>query len=114
MAVHYTITAPRTPAPLKVFLFLFFQLNEITSWIDGNLMYGTTKAWADALRSFKDGLLAATNDSDPKNNYFPAVNKIRLPMANPPPPRDHYLKNVNRFFSKYKRGKDCLYDICNT
>lgn len=68
-------------------------------------MYGIGKTWADALRIFKAGKLASTTDyedSDEKYNKkdFPAVNNIRLPMANPPPPRDHYLKNVNRFFRK--------------
>ena len=65
-------------------------------------MYGPNKAWADGLRSFKDGLLAALNDSNPTAKYFPATNDIRLPFANPPPPRNHYLKPVNRFFSKFK------------
>ena len=70
-------------------------------------MYGPSKSWTDALRRFEDGLLAAINDSydgtgdDP--GYFPATNQIRLPYANPPPPRDHYLKPINRFYSKYTR-----------
>ena len=80
---------------------MYFQLNEISSFIDGTLVYGPNKAWADALRLFKDGLLAAANDTDPNEKHFPAYNDIRLPMANPPPPRDHYLKPIKRFFSKY-------------
>ena len=35
----------------------------MTPFFDGNLMYGPNKAWTDAIRLFKDGLLAATNDS---------------------------------------------------
>ena len=82
-----------------------FQINEVTPFIDGNIMYGPNKAWADAIRSFKDGLLAATNDStDPsdldRDRYFPAINDIRLPFANPSPPRDHVLKPIRRFYSK--------------
>ncbi|XP_023217441.1 dual oxidase 2-like [Centruroides sculpturatus] len=69
------------------------QLNEITPWIDGGLMYGTSKAWADALRSFVNGTLAASH-----GGLYPAYNDVRLPMANPPPPKDHYLKPVSRFF----------------
>lgn len=69
------------------------QLNEITPWIDGGLFYGTTKAWADALRSFVNGSLAC-DDSECK---FPRKNSIGLPMANPPPPRDHVLKSAKRF-----------------
>jgi len=84
---------------------LCLQLNEVTPFFDGNLMYGPNKAWTDAIRLFKDGLLASTNDSmdpaafDPDRN-FPAINDIRLPFANPPPPRDHVLKPIKRFFSK--------------
>lgn len=78
------------------------QLNEITPWIDGGLMYGVGKTWADALRSFSKGKMASTlgdeDNPDYKDKDFPAVNKIRLPMANPPPPIDHYLKPVNRFW----------------
>ena len=34
-----------------------FQINEISAFIDGTLMYGPNKAWTDAIRSFKDGRL---------------------------------------------------------
>lgn len=69
-------------------------------------MYGIGKTWADALRKFSGGRMASTKDNTESNELyngkdFPAVNDIRLPMANPPPPRDHYLKNVNRFFRKF-------------
>lgn len=68
-------------------------------------MYGVGKTWADALRLLKGGKLKSTQDEKAsnekyKNKDFPAWNDIRLPMANPPPPRDHYLKNVKRFFRK--------------
>ncbi|XP_070541735.1 dual oxidase 2-like isoform X2 [Ptychodera flava] len=72
------------------------QLNEITPWIDGGLMYGINKAWADGLREFKDGLLAKS-----KRGNFPIENSLGLPMANPPPPAEaeqHKLKEVERFF----------------
>ena len=51
----------------------------------------------------QDGLLASTNDTDSDEGYFPAYNDIRLPFANPPPPRDHTLKPIKRFFSKCHR-----------
>ncbi|CAB3380635.1 Hypothetical predicted protein [Cloeon dipterum] len=83
------------------------QLNEITPYIDGGLTYGVTKAWADQLRVRedgtleKDGLLASAGDG----GLYPAYNKQRLPMANPPPPafherwvKQHETANVNRFF----------------
>ena len=70
-------------------------------------MYGIGKTWADALRQLEGGRLKSTLDQDQetleenfKGKDFPAVNDIRLPLANPPPPADHYLKNVNRFFRK--------------
>ncbi|XP_019635682.1 PREDICTED: dual oxidase 2-like [Branchiostoma belcheri] len=80
------------------------QLNEITAFLDGGLMYGVTKAWADALRllsSDKRGRLASCTDQGIPgcvNDLYPAYNTIGLPMANPPPPRDHYLKSSRRFF----------------
>ncbi|XP_054156010.1 dual oxidase-like isoform X2 [Oppia nitens] len=58
------------------------QLNEVTPWLDGGLMYGTAKGWSDTLRSFRDGQLASHMD----RREFPVYNDINLPMANPPPP----------------------------
>ncbi|KAH7962521.1 hypothetical protein HPB52_016680 [Rhipicephalus sanguineus] len=69
------------------------QINEITPWIDGGLTYGTSKTWADTLRAFRCGKLASSH-----NGQFPVENSIRLPMANPPPPRFHRLRPVSRFF----------------
>ncbi|XP_046401150.1 dual oxidase 2-like [Ischnura elegans] len=86
------------------------QLNEITPYIDGGLVYGTSKAWSDLLRRevdgsdwklAPDGRLASTADG-----LFPAYNiKNQLPLANPPPPfyHDRFIENhetlpVSRFF----------------
>ncbi len=86
------------------------QLNEITPWLDGGLMYGVTKAWADALRSFEGGALV--NDGEdidqPLEDQFPAENTIGLPLANPPPPANHSLYEVNRFWSKLCYRSICL------
>ncbi|CAL8138364.1 unnamed protein product [Orchesella dallaii] len=83
------------------------QLNEITPWIDGGLVYGTAKGWADVLRTrpngelVENGLLASVDD----DGLYPAYNKLRLPLANPPPPANHtdWVKQhatapVDRFF----------------
>ncbi|XP_012261755.2 dual oxidase-like isoform X2 [Athalia rosae] len=82
------------------------QLNEITPYLDGGLMYGTTKAWSDVLRTNEDGKI----DEDGKlatslNGLFPIKNTVRLPMANPPPPLNHdnyttrhETEHVSRFF----------------
>ena len=73
-------------------------MNEITPWIDGGLMYGTTKAWADALRSFEGGRLADNGaEGEPQ---FPQRNTIGLPMANPPNPVEHQYRQARRFFSR--------------
>ena len=73
-------------------------------------MYGTAKGWADALRVKEDGspaehgLLASENDE----GLFPVRNRIRLPLANPPPPafhhnfvKQHESANVDRFFGNF-------------
>lgn len=91
------------------------QLNEITPYFDGGLFYGTSKAWADYLRTNEDGelapdgLLAATNEKI--SGLFPAFNRERLPMANPPPPvnhssfiQQHETLKVERFFSKSRNN----------
>ncbi|KAK9695605.1 Ferric reductase like transmembrane component [Popillia japonica] len=82
------------------------QLNEITPYIDGGLFYGTTKQWADRLRTYANG----TVDPDGKLAYshgglFPEYNTERLPLANPPPPfhhsewiQQHETAKVSRFF----------------
>ena len=73
-------------------------MNEITPWIDGGLMYGTTKAWADALRSFKGGRMADNGaNGEPQ---FPEINTIGLPMANPPNPAEHKYRDAKRYYSK--------------
>uniref|UniRef100_H2Z321 NAD(P)H oxidase (H2O2-forming) n=1 Tax=Ciona savignyi TaxID=51511 RepID=H2Z321_CIOSA len=68
------------------------QLNEITPFIDGGLTYGINKAWSDALRLLKK------NSSYKGEGKFPIENSLGLPLANPPPPRDHELKSATRFF----------------
>ena len=66
--------------------------------MDGTLVYGPNKAWADALRTFHNGTLLEDNERGHYGGAFPKINDIRLPFANPPPPRDHYLKRINRFW----------------
>ncbi|XP_063590443.1 dual oxidase-like [Penaeus indicus] len=84
------------------------QLNEITPYLDGGLVYGTSKGWADALRTFANGSLAPDGllaSHDELGEGFPAENAQRLPLANPPPPTKHssYVAQqetakVDRFF----------------
>ncbi|KAI8507936.1 hypothetical protein Bbelb_141760 [Branchiostoma belcheri] len=76
------------------------QLNEITPFLDGGLMYGVTKAWADALSEDRPGRLMSCGDQGHADcgDLYPAYNTLGLPFANPPPPRDHVLKPSYRFF----------------
>ena len=80
------------------------QLNEITPWFDGGLMYGPFKAWTDAIRAYQGGELAAINNSDDLADQYPQLNTVLgLPYANPPPPANQSepsLFPVNRFWSK--------------
>ncbi len=80
------------------------QLNEITPWFDGGLMYGPFKAWTDAIRAFQGGELAANNQENAISDQFPQSNEVLgLPYANPPPPFNNSLYPVNRFWSKSHR-----------
>ncbi|KAK4315140.1 hypothetical protein Pmani_013613 [Petrolisthes manimaculis] len=67
------------------------QLNEITPYMDGGLVYGIAKGWADVLRLRHDGHLAPNGQLAEHHELegFPAQNTQRLPMANPPPPANH-------------------------
>ena len=84
-------------------------MNEITPWIDGGLVYGTTKAWADALRSFEGGRLADNSMNVEGEEGFPEENTLGLPMANPPAPADAVLKDAKRFFSKCQSKTSFIY-----
>ena len=85
-------------------------MNEITPWMDGGLVYGPFKAWADVLRAFEGGRLAhspnpifANGQSIGRDDYelqVPPVNEVGLPFINPPPPANHTLYEVNRFWSE--------------
>ncbi|XP_026827307.1 dual oxidase 2 isoform X2 [Ooceraea biroi] len=82
------------------------QLNEITPYLDGGLIYGTSKAWSDVLRTNDSGIVQPNGLL--ASSYFglyPDYNTVRLPMANPPPPiyheryvSRHYTESVTRYF----------------
>ena len=104
---HYDFDTGYSPNVSKM------QLKEITPWLDGGLMYGVTKAWADTLRRFKGGELLSHDNSLPLSEQFPAVNTISLPLVNPPPPANHSLFEVNHFWSKSTSFLDtcCVYCV---
>lgn len=83
------------------------QLNEITPFLDGGLIYGTSKAWSDVLRTNSSGILQADGQLASSHFGYPDYNTVRLPMANPPPPihhhqyvSRHYTESVTRYFSE--------------
>jgi dual oxidase len=92
-----------------------FQLNELTPYIDGNLMYGTSPAWTDLLRRFANGTIAPDGQlawSEDHGPSFPPINKVNVPMFNPPPPslHDEFVKKhqtlpASRHFSEFKSSK---------
>ncbi|KAK1339018.1 hypothetical protein QTO34_019687 [Cnephaeus nilssonii] len=67
---------PRSPTPL-----LTCQTNEVTGWLDGSAIYGSSHSWSDALRSFSGGQLAS--GSDPA---FPRAAQEPLLMWSAPDP----------------------------
>ena len=73
----------------------FDQINEATPWLDGGAIYGTSKTWADSLRTLKDGKL----EIDEEGNW-PANNTIGLPMYNLAIPATHELKDAERIPSE--------------
>ncbi|MFK0572781.1 peroxidase family protein [Endozoicomonas sp.] len=50
------------------------QVNAITSWIDGSMVYGSDKQFSDNLRTFSDGKMKASNKgllpSQPENDLY--------------------------------------------
>ena len=63
-------------------IYVIVQLNHVTSWIDGNFIYGRGEVWASALRAYVGGQLATTNSTV----NFPALNTARIPLDNYPSP----------------------------
>ena len=78
--------------------------------MDGTLVYGPFKAWTDVLRTFEGGRLAhepsppfANGEQVGQNEFcqqVPPINDPGLPFINPPPPANHTLLEVNRFWSE--------------
>ncbi|KAK7009712.1 dermatopontin [Biomphalaria glabrata] len=72
------------------------QVNLVSSFLDGGVIYGGSQVWTNLLRSFSGGeLLADTTDL---KSSFPLYNDVKLPFYNAPIPRDHTFKPVNRLF----------------
>ncbi|OWK09826.1 DUOX1 [Cervus elaphus hippelaphus] len=55
--------------------------NEVTGWLDGSAIYGSSHSWSDELRSFSGGQLASGPDP-----AFPRAAQAPLLMWTPPDP----------------------------
>ncbi|EGD74734.1 dual oxidase 2 short isoform [Salpingoeca rosetta] len=83
------------------------QLTEISAFIDGTLMYGPNKPWADSIRSFEGGRLRSKADgkrarglavSSSVEEHLPDTNWLGLPVANPPAPFYGKLQSAARLY----------------
>lgn len=68
-------TRPRLTCPVPP------QTNEVTGWLDGSAIYGSSHSWSDALRSFSGGQLASGPDP-----AFPRDAQVPLLMWTAPDP----------------------------
>ena len=75
---------------------LFIQLNQATSWIDGNFIYGRGEVWSSALRAYVGGKLATQNSTV----NFPALNSARIPLDNYPSPTTNQLPRLENYWSE--------------
>ncbi|XP_067665053.1 dual oxidase 1-like [Haliotis asinina] len=73
------------------------QQNDVTPYLDAGFLYGTTRFWTNAIREFRGGRLKRLSPVGVKTS-FPDLNTYRLPLSNPPVPRDHSLREAKRFF----------------
>lgn len=68
LASHRLFKAPHTTSDVCP------QINEVTSWLDGSAIYGSSHSWNDALRRFSGGELASGSDPafprDTQGSYF--------------------------------------------
>lgn len=53
---------PACPTPPRLTCPVPPQTNEVTGWLDGSAIYGSSHSWSDALRSFSGGQLASGPD----------------------------------------------------
>uniref|UniRef100_A0A6I8P7D8 NAD(P)H oxidase (H2O2-forming) n=1 Tax=Ornithorhynchus anatinus TaxID=9258 RepID=A0A6I8P7D8_ORNAN len=80
------------------------QVNEVTGWLDGSSIYGSSHSWSDALRSFSGGQLAAGPDPD-----FPRDTQGPLLMWTAPDPSTGQRGPRGIYAFGAKRGNEALF-----
>lgn len=85
---------------LQSFIFLncvVFQINRVSSWIDGSFIYSTSEAWVNAMRSFQNGTFLSED-----TGKWPVRNIQRVPLFNQPVPNVLRTLSPERLFCQYK------------
>ncbi|XP_044584907.1 dual oxidase [Cotesia glomerata] len=69
------------------------QINKVTSWIDGSFVYSSSEAWANTMRTFKNGSFV----TEPMGQ-FPVRNTMRAPLFNNAAPSVMRMLNPERLY----------------
>lgn len=77
--------------------FSLFQLNRMTSWIDGSFVYSTKEAWLNAMRTFVNGTFKMRGDPI---LGMPPLNTQRIPLFNQPAPNILKMQSPERLYRK--------------
>lgn len=70
----------------------------MTAWIDGSLIYSTSEAWLNAMRSFQNGTLLTD-----RSGKMPVKNTMRVPLFNNPVPHVMRALSPERLYRESDR-----------
>lgn len=73
-----------------------FQLNQVTSWIDGSSIYSISEPWINTMRSFQNGTFLTD-----ENGKMPIRNSMHVPLFNNPVPHMMKMLSPERLFRKF-------------
>lgn len=77
----------------------------MTAWIDGSLIYSTSEAWLNAMRSFQNGTLLTD-----KSGKMPVKNTMRVPLFNNPVPHVMRALSPERLYRECENKLRCKRD----
>nr|XP_032809051.1 dual oxidase 1-like [Petromyzon marinus] len=80
---------PRTPEG-DSFCF-YFQVNKVTSWLDGSAIYGPSRSWCQALRTFDRGMMRSSDEES-----LPPVSGHSLQLIDAPSPSYETGSSTNK------------------